>query len=392
MIKSRSFVKATLQAILAAALFSASTPFSKILLGKVDPLPLAALLYIGSGIGSLLFMFLRCIGQKCDEAEAPLERADIPWLVGATVAGGVVAPIILMVSLKVTPAATASMLFNFEGVATILIASLLFQEAAGRRIWTAIAFITGAGILLSLDTSGGWGISIGALGVIVACALWGLNNNLIRNISAKDPLKIVTIKGLCAGTFTLLLSMVLGRSFPSIPIILVALLIGSVSYGMCIMLSVLAMRSLGAGRTSAYFGTAPFIGAILSFILFREMPNIPFLLSVPLMIAGAILLLGENHCHVHKHLPMEHEHRHRHDDLHHNHTHEDGYCGHGAHSHKHKHELLVHTHPHAPDIHHRHDHSKITEHLIELDMESDNNCMVDTHNSVEEADIARQNN
>lgn len=379
-----------MQAILAAALFGASMPFSKMLLGKIDPLLLAAFLYIGSGISSLLFVLLRGIGRKCDKAEAPLERADIPWLAGATVIGGMAAPIILMVSLRVTPAATASMLFNFEGVATILIASLLFQEAAGPRIWTAIGFITAAGILLSLDTSGGWGISIGALGVITTCVLWGLNNNLLRNISSKDPLKIVTIYGLCAGTFTLIPALVLGRSLPGITIVLAALLIGSISYGMCIMLTVLAMRGLGAARTSAYFGTAPFIGAILSFILFRELPSMPFLLAVPLMIAGAILLLGENHCHVHKHLPIEHEHRHRHDDMHHNHTHEDGYCGNGAHSHMHKHELLVHTHPHAPDIHHRHDHSKITEHLIELDIADDS--IVNPPSSVEEADTARQNN
>lgn len=344
-----------LKALLAALLFGLSAPLAKLLLGEVAPVPLAGLLYLGSGLAALaLFAFQK---RGIAAGEAGLQRSDLWWLLGALLLGGVAAPITLMVSLRATPAATAALLLNFEGVATTLIAGAAFHEAIGRRVWAAIGLITLASILLSWDGSGEWGLAPGALGILLACVCWGLDNNFTRNISAKNPLTIVAWKGLGAGTFSVILALILGQPFPSPAVMLRALLLGSVSYGLSIMLFILALRDLGASRTSAMFSTAPFIGMALSLVLFRDPLTLLFLLALPLMVAGALLLVGETHQHEHRHALLVHEHRHRHDDAHHLHSHLPGESpAHGAHSHVHVHEALSHTHPHTPDIHHRHGH------------------------------------
>lgn len=342
------------QAIFAAILFGASAPISKLLLGDIEPIPMAAFLYLGSGIGLILFRIIQRLNRSYIDVEAKTNKSDAKWLIGAIMAGGVLAPIVLMFSLRNTPASTASMLLNFEGVSTTLIAALAFKEAIGKRIWLAVASITTASILLSWNFNGEWGFSIGALGVLLACILWGVDNNFTRNISAKDPLITVIIKGIGAGAFSLLLAFIMQNRFPSIKIALGAMLLGCFSYGLSIVLFIFAMRSLGASRTSAFFGTAPFVGTVLSFLLFREMPNVLFYISLPIMIIGAILILGEEHGHMHTHNPLEHEHRHSHDDGHHTHKHDEG--ENIEHSHPHKHEYIEHVHPHTPDIHHRHEH------------------------------------
>ena len=342
-----------IQALLAAVLFGASAPLAKLLLGEIEPISLAAFLYLGSGLGVLLF---KTIQKKDIEGEAQIKRADWGWLAGSVFAGGVAAPIALLVSLRSTPAATASLLLNFEGVATTLIAALVFKESINRTAVWAILCVTSATIILSWDTSGQWGLSLGALGILSACVLWGVDNNLTRNISAKDPLSIVLVKGLGAGSFSLILTLILGNSLPRLSIILGAMLLGSVSYGLSIVLFIRAMRALGAARTSALFGTAPLAGVVLSVILFRETPNTLFLIALPLMIVATLLLFRENHSHKHIHEAVTHEHRHRHDDGHHNHNHPEMVSRSLTHSHVHTHEPIEHEHPHLPDIHHRHTH------------------------------------
>jgi len=344
-----------LKALIAGALFGASAPISKLLLGEIAPTLMASFLYLGSGIGIFLLRYF----QSSDTAfsnEARLTKNDWPWLIGAVFIGGIAAPIVLMFSLKNTPAATASLLLSFEGVATTVIAVVVFKEAVGKRIWSAVILITLAIIMLSWDSSGQWGLSIGAVGVICACVLWGIDNNFTRNVSAKDPLSIVMIKGLSAGTFSLILSFVLGYSFPSIGFVFKAMLLGCFSYGLSIILFIRAMRELGSTRTSALFGIAPFVGTLLSEIIFRESLNTLFFLSLPIMTIGAVLLLKEDHDHLHEHTPTVHEHRHSHDS-HHIHRHlKEELLKWGGHSHVHKQELIAHKHPHTPDIHHRHEH------------------------------------
>jgi drug/metabolite transporter (DMT)-like permease len=349
--KSKSPAK--LMAFFAALLFGASAPLSKLLLNDVQPMPLASLLYFGCGLGVLVFKCGKKILGK-NEAEARITKKDVPWLAGMILSGGVAAPIILMFSLKATPAATASLLLNFEVVATALIAGIIFKESLGKRIWASIVLITIAAMILTWSSSGQWGFSLGVVGIIAACVLWGIDNNLTRNVSLKDPLIITIVKGIGAGTVSLILSFVTASSFPSLIPLLLALIIGAFSYGISIVLFIMAMRQLGAARTSAFFGTAPFIGSIISIVFFGEIPAIQFYISLPLMIAGAALILGERHIHMHIHEPIEHDHKHRHDDLHHSHMHEDGFSG--EHTHLHVHESIEHEHPHLPEIHHRHRH------------------------------------
>jgi drug/metabolite transporter (DMT)-like permease len=343
-----------LTALLAALLFGASAPFSKLLLGDIQPLPLASLLYLGCGLGVLLFKLVQLPFRKSIQKEAPLVKKDIPWLIGIVLTGGVAAPVILMYSLQATPASTASLLLNFEAVATALIAALLFREALGKRIWIAIALITAACIILTWSNAGKWGFSPGMLGIICACLLWGMDNNLTRAVSSKDPLIITIIKGFGAGLVSLMLTFITGGSFPSLLNMGYALLLGAASYGISIVLFILSMRSMGAARTSAFFGTAPFIGALISVLLFGEAPALQFYLSLPLLMIGAVLILGEKHGHLHMHTSLQHDHMHTHDDYHHGHAHPDGFSG--QHAHPHCHENIEHAHPHLPDIHHRHIH------------------------------------
>ncbi len=330
-----------------AILFGASAPASKVLLGEVDPIMLAGLLYAGCGLGLALVSLLRRSAVVRNEAR--LSAGDLPWLAGAILAGGVAAPVLLMGSLEVTPAATASLLLIFEAVATTVLAALVFREAIGRRIWAAVGLITLASAVLTVNVSGGFGISAGALGVIGACVFWGIDNNLTCNISSKDPVAIGMIKGLGAGTFSLAAALALGRPLPGLAVIAAALGLGAISYGLSIAMFILAARGMGAARTSAWFGTAPFAGVLVSLLVFHDFPGLQFLVSLPLMIGGALLLFGEQHSHMHVHGPVEHDHYYTADE-HHPFTAEKTY--------RHRHDELRHYHPHRPDIHHRHEHGR----------------------------------
>ncbi len=384
-----------LAVLLAALLFGASAPLSKLLLSKVDPLPLASFLYLGSGLGALLFLALRRLsGRRARRArgarppvggrartEAPLRLKDAPWLAGAVLAGGVAAPIALLFGLKDTPAATASLLLNFEAVSTALIALIFFREHAGARTWTAVAVMTAASVILSVRWGGPWGISTGTLGVLAACVLWGADNNLTRQISAKDPAAIVAVKGLAAGSISLVLAVTTGQKLPAVGLIGLSLATGCVCYGASIVLFIVAMRGMGAARSSALFATAPFFGALFSFVIFKDALSgltWQFGIAALLMALGTWLLVGERHEHAHTHEVVVHEHRHHHDDLHHEHSHceiqgkttgspkvvkrrrfgssREAILQGESHSHPHKHDEVAHSHPHKPDTHHRHGH------------------------------------
>ncbi|NOH01356.1 MAG: DMT family transporter [Chloroflexi bacterium] len=337
-----------LQALLAAVFFGASAPVSKLLLGDIAPVFLASFLYLGSGTGIALTRLTQRKGT-----EAGIQRADVKWLAGAILSGGILAPILLMVSLQHTPASTASLLLNFEGVGTTVIALFFFRESISRRAWTAILLITLASIFLSTDFSSGFGFSPGALGVLFACVLWGADNNLTRNISGRDPLVIVAWKGLVAGSFSFLLAWALGNPFPSATTILSTMALGFLSYGLSTLLFIRSMRGLGAARTSALYGTAPLAGVLLSIVIFGEIPSVLFIAAAILMIGGALLLINESHSHAHIHTAVIHEHSHSHRDPMHEHDEANG-----IHSHVHEHPEEKHEHDHMPDIHHRHGHEE----------------------------------
>jgi drug/metabolite transporter (DMT)-like permease len=249
-------------------------------------------------------------------------------------------------------------MLNFEVVATALIALVAFKEAVDRRILWAVGLITLASIMLSW-VGGNWGISLSALGILAACFLWGLDNNFPRQISAKNPLVIVGIKGLVAGGFSLVLAHALGKPQPGLGMILLAMLVRAVCYGLSIQLFILALRGLGAARTGALFGIASFVGTALSLIFLREQPQVIFWAAQPLMLLGAWLMLTENHQHRHVHEASEHVHVHNHPDKHHEHDHStEEPVTNTNHVHPHRHAKLRHSHKHAPDLHHRHAHEE----------------------------------
>jgi drug/metabolite transporter (DMT)-like permease len=346
--------RGVMAALLAAALFGASTPFSKLLLGSIDPLLLAGLLYLGSGVGLALWIGLRrLLGTSNDEAG--LQRKDWPWLSAAILAGGVVAPILLLFGLRLTPASSASLLLNLEGVLTALLAWFVFKENFDRRIFVGMVAILAGGILLSWQSHPELGVPWGSLGISGACLCWAIDNNLTRKVSAANPMQVAAIKGLVAGTVNVALAIAVGANIPETAEIFAAGILGLVSYGVSLTGFVVALRHIGTARTGAYFSTAPFIGAALSLIVLREQPSALFWVAGGLMAVGVWLHLTERHAHSHHHDAMTHEHLHSHDE-HHQHAHQPSDPPGEPHSHVHHHPELSHTHPHYPDIHHRHRH------------------------------------
>lgn len=339
----------------AAALFGASTPLAKLLVGTVPPVLLAGLLYLGSGIVLLAWFQLRRFQTDHTAREAALTRRDVPWLAGAIFSGGVLGPLLLMLGLAHTSASSVSLLLNLEAVFTALLAWFVFKENFDRRIALGMALIVAGGVLLFWPREGGASTSLWALAIAGACLAWAIDNNLTRKISAGDPVQIAGLKGLVAGLVNIGIALALGYTFPSTAMTVAAGVVGVLGYGVSLVLFVLALRHLGSARTGAYFSTAPFIGVALSLVLLRETPGLLFWAAAGLMAAGVWLHLTERHAHRHEHEPLAHTHRHAHDE-HHQHEHDFPWSGAEPHTHFHEHRPLVHSHPHYPDIHHRHGH------------------------------------
>ena len=343
---------AIVHAFVAAALFGASTPLAKSLVGELPPLLLAGLLYLGSGIGLTAARLIR------DRRWLPsgMSREEWPWFLGAVFFGGVLGPTALMFGLTTTMGATASLLLNLEAVFTAVLAWVVFRENADRRIVLGMAAIVAGSVVLSwsswTDVSTGWR---GPSAVAAACLCWAIDNNLTRKVSASDALMIAGVKGLVAGGFNTALAISLGAAWPASGSVLMAMLVGLGGYGISLVSFVLALRGLGTARTGAYFSTAPFLGAAVAIVFFGESTSSGFWVAATLMGFGVWLHLTEKHEHEHQHVPLDHTHDHVHDE-HHQHEHNFAWDGAEPHSHEHHHSSLRHRHAHFPDIHHRHRH------------------------------------
>jgi drug/metabolite transporter (DMT)-like permease len=339
---------------LSATLFGASTPFARLLVGDVEPLWLAGLLYAGSGLGLSLLLALRHAGfAGAHKKVAGIPPGDFRWLAFSIVAGGIVAPVLFTFGLRTTPGATASLLLNLETVLTVAIAWFVFREHRNARVVTGMALIVAAGVLLA-GTPGEGGGS-GALLIALACLCWAMDNNSTRRVAGNDAMLIAAAKGLVGGTVNIGLAVLLAGPVPSTTSALAAGGVGFFGYGVSLMLFVIALRELGTARASAYYGIAPFVGVIVAFLLLGERPEGAFWMAAALMALGVWLHLTERHGHAHSHEALLHAHAHRHD-THHRHEHAFDWDGHEPHTHPHEHGLLEHAHPHAPDLHHRHEH------------------------------------
>jgi drug/metabolite transporter (DMT)-like permease len=345
---------AVLYALISAALFGISTPAAKGLVGTVNPIVLAGLLYCGAGVGVAI---LRRLGHVVAPAarEQTLRRQDIPWLAGAIAAGGVAGPILLMMGLVRTDAAAASLLLTLEGAATALMAWFIFHENFDRRIALGMVCLVAGAVALAWSGIPTLGSLIGPIFIVGACIMWGLDNNLTRKVSLADPLQIVELKGLIAGPVSLALGLWTGGSVPGAFDALLAGIVGFLGYGVSLALFVIALRHLGAARTGAYFSTAPFLGAVVAVAALGEPVTVQLLVAGGLMGVGVWLHITERHEHEHIHQPMTHAHAHVHDE-HHQHSHGAEDSPGEPHTHAHEHRRLRHTHPHMPDMHHEHRH------------------------------------
>lgn len=351
---------AAFTALAAAALFGATTPLAKLLLGALPPFVLAGLFYLGSGIGLALVLLVRRGSRRSDggteraRQTERLTRGELPWLAGAILAGGVAGPALLMFGLTATPAATASLLLNLEGVFTAVLAWIVFRENVDWQVFLGMVAIVAGGIVLSWQP-GVAAVPLGALFVAAACACWAIDNNLTRKVSANDAVAIACLKGLTAGSVNLAIGVVAGAPLPRAAALGAAMIIGFAGYGVSLALFIVALRHLGTARTGAYFSVAPLFGVALSLAIWPAWPPAAFWFACALMAAGVWLHLRERHEHAHTHEPLEHSHRHRHDS-HHQHEHDFAWDGTEPHVHPHRHVRITHTHAHYPDIHHRHGH------------------------------------
>lgn len=343
------FDRFVLYAVLAALLFGLNAPFSKLLVNEMSPLYLAAFLYLGAGVGMLALTQLN--RKKQAQKEAPLSKKELPSVV-LMILLDIAAPIFLMIGISRTNSATAALLGNFEIVATAMIAMIFFKEAIGKRLAIAIVLITVSSIILTLGDGGQMQVSSGAVFVLLACVCWGFENNCTRNLSHKDPAQVVVLKGFGSGTGALVIALIWGSFSGTAGEIFLSMLLGFVAYGLSILFYVKAQRGLGAARTSAYYAAAPFMGVVISWLIFGTGLSFSFILALIIMLIGTYFTVSEDHGHEHSHEAVIHEHHHSHNDGHHGHPHDAG----EPHSHRHSHEKVNHEHPHLPDIHHRHMH------------------------------------
>lgn len=345
---------ATVFALLAAALYAINVPLSKLLLEHVAPTMLAALLYLGAGLGLLVYSGAEKL-LKRRRSKEPLTKKELPYTV-AMVLLDIMAPILLMAGIARTNSANVSLLNNFEIVATSVIALVVFREVISRQLWIAILLVTVASGILSFEGAGSFVFNEGSLLTLGACICWGFENNCTKMISNKSSEEIVIIKGCFSGLGSLTIALGLGQSFPSAKWILAALVLGFVAYGLSINFYIMAQKELGAAKTSAYYSIAPFLGVAFSMLLLRERPGIQFYVALVIMAVSTVLMgkdtVALQHTHEHTHT---HTHEHRHGDLVHTHEHTH------THSHLHTHgtDEQQHTHYHSDLPGHDHVHGNV---------------------------------
>lgn len=327
-------VLAILFAVLAAVLYAINIPFSKLLLSKIEPTMMASYLYLGAGVGvGSLYLIIR---NKQKEESEKYSKKDLPYVIGMIVLD-IIAPILLMFGILDSASSNASLLNNFEIVCTSIIALVIFKEAVSKKMWIAIALITLSSFFLSFEDISTFRFSWGSILVLLATLCWGLENNCTRNLSNKNTYSVVTIKGVFSGLGSLIVALIMRESFSHIGYILLAMLLGFVAYGLSIFFYIKAQGIIGASKTSAYYSVAPFVGSLLSFLIFKEELSWTYFIGLIIMIIGTLIVvidtLAKKHNHIH-----QHEVTHTHDGTTHTHI--------ILHSHEHNHYLSEEKHSH----------------------------------------------
>lgn len=341
---------ASIYAVVAAALYALNVPFSKILLGYAEPTMMAAFLYLGAGLGMFVLSLVSRAAGKASSTEL-LTKKELPYTI-AMVVLDIIAPILLMFGIRSSNAANVSLINNFEIVATSVIALFVFKEVISPRLWTAIALVTAASVILSFEGSGAFVFNTGSVFVFGACVCWGIENNCTRMISNKSSVEIVVIKGTFSGLGSLIVALLMGQSIPSVLLGVSVLLLGFVAYGLSIYFYVMAQKDLGAAKTSAYYSVAPFLGVAFGMLILGERPAIQFYAALIVMVISTWFLIKDTvelqHTHEHTHT---HTHEHSHGDIVHIHEHTHIHThihvhGEDCDDHEHGHKSMSHIHSH----------------------------------------------
>lgn len=339
-------------AVLAAALYAVNVPVSKMLLHDIGPAMMAGFLYLGAGLGLVLYSFISdMFGKKV--MKEPLTKKELPFTVSMVLLD-IAAPILLMLGVTMTTSANVSLLNNFEIVATSLIALIFFKEYLSKRLWTAVIMVTIASILLGLEGTSSFSFNMGSLYVLGACICWGFENNCTKMLSSKSSVEIVMIKGCFSGLGSLMIAFLAGEKLPNMGSIFVVLVLGFVAYGLSINFYIMAQKDLGAAKTSAFYSIAPFLGVGFSMLLLHERPNVYFYTAFAIMAVSTLVMVKDamilQHSHAHTHV---HTHEHRHGNFVHTHEH----CHEHTHFHEHEGDDKVHTHGHHRLKNHDHLHN-----------------------------------
>lgn len=335
-------------AILAAILYSLSTPFSKLLLAHIGPVSMASFLYLGAGLGvGILYLF----HFRKEKKEERLSKKDTPYVVAMTLLD-IAAPIFMMIGINLGSSSSSSLLNNFEIVATALVALLVFKERISAYLWLGILFIVSGSIVLSFDFTSGVTFSLGSLFVLLATICWGVENNCTRKISSKSSYQIVIIKGFGSGIASLVIALLMGERVNEFIYAIYALILGFLAYGLSIFTYVKAQKYLGAAKTSAFYAIAPFIGSLLAFLVVGESLHYSYWIALSIMIIGVLFVTidtlkrehshGHYHTITHTHDGVKHTHR-----IYHEHEHShivNGHIHHHHHSEEELEELLKHSH------------------------------------------------
>ncbi len=348
-IPSRHSLAPLATGLLAAALFGAATPASKALLGSLTPFQLAGLLYLGAAVGVLPFT----LRTRSLSLPARSSRITLLRLLGAIALGGILGPVLLLFGLQAASSASVALWLNLELVATAVLGLLLFHDPLTRRSAVAAGGTLLAAVLIAAAERSA-GLRAGTL-VLLACICWGIDNHLTALIDGLLPTQTTFWKGMVAGSVNLAIGVALAPIVASLEIILMALALGALAYGMSIVLYIVSAQQMGATRSQVVFSSSPFWGVLLSALCLGESLS-ALQVAAMLLIAGALaFLVVENHAHLHEHAPVTHVHGHHHADGHHGHSHPSG-AQPAWHTHVHEHPRHLHAHTHWPDLHHRHSH------------------------------------
>lgn len=280
-------------AVIAAIFYAFVSPFSKLLNEHISPFFGASLLYVGTFLVALIVFIVRLF-TKYKDKEEKLSKKDIPYLLlAAFFHTG--ASIFLLLGLQTISSTNASLLTSLEIISTSIFAYFFFKEKISKFLWIAIIFIFISVVLISLGDLTNLTFNIGVIYCLISPICFGLANNFQKKISHKDPIISIGAMGIFGFVVTFIIALISKESISLLPYGFAQMGVGVLSYGVALILFILAERYIGASKTSAYFSIYPFIAITLSLIIFQDIPYFTFYIGLGLLLIGYIMLFIDSH-------------------------------------------------------------------------------------------------